>query len=94
MRTMRTLLDPTSERAPVERQLAPRLPGLEGRRLGLLDISKRMGDVFLDRLAELLEAREVEVLRFRKPTYTKPAPPDLRREIGERCEAVVVALAD
>ena len=51
-------------------------------------------DVFLDRLAGLLEARGVEVLRFRKPTYTKPAPPDLRREIGERCEAVVVALAD
>jgi hypothetical protein len=34
------------------------------------------------------------VLRFRKPTFTKPAPVDLRQEIATRCEAVVEALAD
>ena len=29
-----------------------------------------------------------------KPTFTKPAPPDVRREIAARCEAVIEALAD
>ena len=29
-----------------------------------------------------------------KPTFTKPAPPDLRKEIAARCDAVIEALAD
>jgi hypothetical protein len=88
------LLDPTSERVPAERRPAPRLARLEGRTVALLDISKPRGNVFLDRLDELLAGRGVEVLRFRKPTYTKPAPADLRHEIATRCDAVVEALAD
>jgi hypothetical protein len=36
----------------------------------------------------------VEVERFRKPTYTKPAPADLRQQIRLQCEAVIEALAD
>ena len=32
--------------------------------------------------------------RYRKPTFTKPAPPDLRQEIAVHCDAVVEALAD
>ena len=88
------LLDPTSERQPVVRQRVPRPSSLEGLTVGLLDISKPRGDVFLDRLEELLTARGVEVLRFRKPTFTKPAPADLRHEIAVRCDAVVEALAD
>jgi hypothetical protein len=88
------LLDPTSERRPVARQRVDRPPSLEGLTVGLLDISKPRGDVFLDRLEELLTGRGVEVLRFRKPTFTKPAPADLRHEIAVRCDAVVEALAD
>ncbi len=88
------LLDPTSERRPAERQRLTRPESLEGLTVGLLDISKPRGDVFLDRLEELLAGRGVEVLRFRKPTFTKPAPADLRREISVRCDAVVEALAD
>ncbi len=88
------LLDPTSERQPAARRRVSRPASLEGLTVGLLDISKPRGDVFLDRLEELLSARGVEVLRFRKPTFTKPAPIDLRREISVRCDAVVEALAD
>lgn len=62
--------------------------------MALLDISKPRGDVFLDRLAAGLSARGVEVLRYRKPTFAKPAPADLRHEISVRCEAVIEALAD
>jgi hypothetical protein len=88
------LLDPTSERQPATRGRVARPASLRGLTVGLLDISKPRGDVFLDRLEELLEGRGVEVLRFRKPTFTKPAPADLRQEVASRCEAVVEALAD
>jgi hypothetical protein len=91
---MSVLLDPTSERVPAHRPAAPRLHAIEGRTVALLDISKPRGDVFLDRLEEALSARGVEVLRYRKPTFAKPAPADLRHEISVRCEAVIEALAD
>jgi hypothetical protein len=91
---VRIVLDPTSERAPAARAASPRLDSLHGRRVGLLDISKPRGDVFLDRLEELLAGRGAIVARYRKPTFTKPAPVDLRQEIATHCEAVIEALAD
>ena len=50
--------------------------------------------MFLDRLEQQLTGRGVSVLRFTKPTFTKPAPIDLRQEIAMRCDAVIEALAD
>ena len=88
------LLDPTGERAPSTRTLLPRPPSLQGRTVGLLDISKARGDVVLDRLAALLEADGVVVRRYRKPTFARVAPVDLRHEIAEQCEVVIEALAD
>ncbi len=90
----RILLDPTSERAPALRERLPRLESLDGRTIGLLDISKPRGDLFLDRLEQHLRERGAEVKRFRKPTFTKPAPTDLRGQIAEQCDAVIEALAD
>ena len=92
-----TVLDPTGERAALA-QAHPRRtrPGtLDGLRIGLLDISKPRGDVFLDRLEQrLVERLGAEVTRYRKPTFTKPAPADLRAEIAEHCHVVIEALAD
>jgi hypothetical protein len=62
--------------------------------VGLLDISKPRGDIFLDRIQLHLERGGARVVRFRKPTFAKNAPPDLRLEIAEKCEAVIEALAD
>ena len=90
----RLVLDPTHERAPAQRERLPRLASLAGQRVGLLDISKARGDVFLNRLEERLRDRGAEVVRYRKPTFTKPAPPELRQEIAVHCDAVVEALAD
>jgi hypothetical protein len=90
----RSLLDPTSERQPGTRERVSRPGSLEGRTVALLDISKPRGDVFLDRLAELLAARGIAVERFAKPTFTKPAPVDLRHEIASKCDVVIEALAD
>lgn len=91
---MTYLLDPTGERTPTARVLLARPAGISGRTVGLLDIAKARGDVFLDRLEELLRERGATVLRFAKPTFTKPAPVDLRHEIATKCEVVIEALAD
>ena len=91
---MTILLDPTSELVPTERARALRLSTLDGQTIGLLDIAKPRGDIFLDRLEERLEGEGAKVIRYKKPTFTKPAPIDLRHEIAEKCDAVVEALAD
>jgi hypothetical protein len=90
----RTVLDPTSERNPAHRERLARPDSLSGLKVGLLDISKARGNVFLDRLEEQLTARDVTVMRFAKPTFTKPAPIDLRHEIATTCDVVIEALAD
>lgn len=88
------LLDPTSESRPLVRPRAERLSSLEGRVVGLINISKPRGDVFLDRLGELLTERGVEVRHYVKPTHAKPAPSTVVTAVVEECEAVVEALAD
>ncbi len=92
---MTTILDPTDERVPVERQLTPRSGEVSGI-VGLLDIRKPRGDVFLDRLDEQLQTKlpGVEIRRYTKPTFTKPCPDDLRLQIKDECDFVVEALAD
>lgn len=91
---MRTVLDPTGERQQSARELLPRPSSLGGRTVGLLDISKPRGNVVLDRLEELLTADGAVVRRYRKPTFARTAPVDLRHEIAEQCEVVIEALAD
>ena len=92
---MVTILDPTDERVPVRRTLAPRPEELTGT-VGLLDISKPRGNVLIDRLEQRLRERlpNVTFNRYSKPTFTKPAPEDLRRRIAEECGFVIEALAD
>lgn len=90
----RIVLDPTSERSPEMKARLPRLGGLDGVTIGLLDISKPRGDRFLDRIEQHLTQRGATVERFCKPTFTKPAPIDLRQQIATRCDAVIEALAD
>jgi hypothetical protein len=90
----RVLLDPTSERAAAARERAARPASIAGATVGLLDISKPRGKVFLDRVEELLVARGLKVERYAKPTFTKPAPADLRHEIATKCDLVIEALAD
>ena len=90
----RIVLDPTGERSEATRELSARPGSLEGLTVGLLDISKARGDVFLDRVDAALADRGIATKRYRKPTFTKPAPTDLRAEIARECGAVVEALAD
>ena len=89
------ILDPTDERAAIGRQLATRSEQLQGT-LGIVDIAKPRGDVFLDEIERLIRGRlpTLDVIRLKKPTYTKPSPMSLRDEVGARCQAVIQALAD
>ena len=91
---VRVVLDPTGERAAATRPLAARPASLDGLTVGLLDISKPRGNVFLDRLEQHLAGRGLRVVRYSKPTFTKPAPTDLRHEISVTCDVVIEALAD
>ncbi len=89
-----TVLDPTGEQTPVARERVARLATLDGVTVALLDISKPRGDVFLDRIEARLHERGVATKRYAKPTFTKPAPVDLRHQIARECGAVIEALAD
>jgi len=90
----RVVLDPTGERTVPDRARTTRPASLDGLTIGLLDISKARGDVFIDRLDTLLQERGLSTARYRKPTFTKNAPIDLRHEIATRCDVVIEALAD
>ena len=92
---MSTILDPTDEREPVGRQRSRRPEQISGT-VGLLDISKPRGNVLLDRLEELIGERlpEVEVRRYMKPTFTKPAPDELLRKMAGEVDFVIEGLAD
>jgi hypothetical protein len=88
------LLDPTSEQTPTARERLPRPDRLRGLTVGLLDISKPRGDVFLDRLDTLLTERGITVKRYMKPTVAKPAPLLLRQQIVGEVSLVIEGLAD
>lgn len=92
--TTRGLLDPTAEQAPSTRTLLPRPPSLAGLTIGLLDIAKARGDLFLDQIEVRLRQRGLEVRRYRKPTYARVAPVELKQTIATECDVVVEALAD
>ena len=89
-----TVLDPTDETTVPQRERVPRPESLTGLTVGLLDISKPKGDHFLDQLETRLVDLGAKVNRYAKPTFTKPAPVDLRHEIATSCDAVIEALAD
>ena len=92
---MTTILDPTDERVPVARSLTPRPEAIRGN-VALLDIAKPRGNVLLDRLEERLAERlpGVTLNRYAKPTFTKPAPAALRRDIRADNDFLIEALAD
>ncbi len=93
---MTKLYDPT---APARREtatLAPRIADLRGKTIGLLDISKAKGNIFLDHIEARLNAelQPGSIMRRTKPTFARPAPEDLRADLIEHCDCVIEALAD
>ena len=89
------VFDPTAEDAPATNPEAARLTSLEGRTIGLLDNSKFRVRELLDHVETILRARfgVAQVLRFRKPDASRPAPPEMWVDI-QRCEAIIAAVGD
>jgi acetolactate synthase regulatory subunit len=88
------LLDPTAETSPVVQSRIARVPSLEGRTIGLLDIAKPRADEFLDRIDEVLRERGFTVKRYRKRAFMERASTELKQQIRRECDAVIEALAD
>ena len=88
------LLDPTAEQKAAERGRLDRPISLHKRTIGLLDISKARGDIFLDRLEERLNERGWQTKRYKKPTFARVAPTALKQQIATECDVLIEALAD
>lgn len=91
---MSALLDPTSERSPTIRPRLARPDRLDGLTIGIVDISKPRGNIFLDQIDARLQERGIATRRYMKPTMTRPAPLPLRQQIGTEVQAVIQGLAD
>lgn len=94
MTSQTVLLDPTAEDTAATRPRLKRPQKLDGLTVGLLDISKPRGDIFLNRLEELLVERQIKVKRFIKPTFTRVAPVELKQQMAGEVDLVIEGLAD
>lgn len=91
---MTTILDPTAERSVAMRPRLARPEKIDGMRIGLLDIAKTKGDIFLDRMEQQLTDRGFSVTRYAKPTNARPAPTELAQQIATEVDLVIEALSD
>ena len=91
---MTVILDPTAERSLTTRPRLVRPSTLDGLKIGILDIAKARGDVFLGQLALRLRERGHAVTQYAKPTNTRPAPLPLRQQIATEVNVVIEGLSD
>ena len=89
------VFDPTDEDAAVTTTGTRRLVSLQGRTIGLLDNGKFHVRELLDHVEELLRSEYgvAQVLRFRKPDASRPAPPAIMADM-QCCEAIISAVGD
>jgi hypothetical protein len=87
-------VSPFDERRRAPEPLAPRRATLEGATVALLDITKRRGDEFLDRIETRLHERGAETFRLTKGIFSKPAEPEIVTRIAGRGDLAVEGLAD
>ena len=90
------LLDPIASNNVSDKFLSPRLDDLDGKVMGLLNISKNGSDIFLERVEELMREHFdlADVIRVTKPTFSRPAPQELITELADQCDFVIEGLAD
>ena len=78
------------------RQLAPRAKKLDGLRLAVLDNTKWNAARLLDSVVAQLgeNIRFSQINRYKKETFTKPAAPELIRDIAANSDVALIAIAD
>jgi hypothetical protein len=87
-------VSPFDERHRAAEPLAARPTSLDGASVALLDITKRRGEEFLDRIEVLLQGQGAQTFRVVKEIFSKPAGPEIVRRIANRGDLVVEGLAD
>jgi hypothetical protein len=87
-------LDPTVGREVTRIPLAPRPMDLAGATVGLLDNTKEQGNIILQTLGELLQARYgvVRVVMQRKEHYSKPAAPAIIEALAQDVHVAITAV--
>lgn len=90
------LIRPVNEATVAASSLAPRLSGLQGKRLGLLDNSKSKAGKMLETVAAILNAQYgfTDIVRHRKPSASKPAAPEAIDELADVCDLAIVGVGD
>jgi hypothetical protein len=89
------MLNPIGYGGKAEKALAPRLSSLNGKIIALVDIGFPNSNIFLDRVETLLKDRfaVAEVVRHAKPSPTRMAKPEVRKDILSRCHGVIEAVS-
>ncbi len=90
------LLDPTVDLQTVYYPISPRVSGLDGKVIGMLDNAKSNFNNLLDDLEVLLRENcpNATIIRRRKPGASTGCPPDTMRELLEKCDAIITGLGD
>lgn len=94
---LEAILSPEGSSSSKQHQLAPRrFKSLDGMRLGLLGNSKLNADAVLLAIGDLLKERyEIESVFIRsKPTFSKPADPELVDEMLRNADVIVTGIGD
>jgi hypothetical protein len=91
------ILDPTGQSEQVRAAtLTPRVQGLAGIRLGLLENRKPNAALVLQTLAAQLRAQHHvgEVSTYAKSYFGTPVEEDRAQEIAQSCDAVIAGVGD
>jgi len=88
------LYDPTAQPRTIAAQLAPRLPSLAGKRIGILDNSKANAGTLMLAVARILQERYGvgEIVKRDKPVAGPPSA-DALKALSE-CDLALVGSAD
>jgi hypothetical protein len=82
--------DPRGKRQSAGFEAAP-IPKKVELRLGVLDNTKEQADVLLARAAELLQPDRMTAVFVRKPSFSRPAPPEVLEQL-KMCDLVITGL--
>jgi hypothetical protein len=90
------IYDPQGVVEMLSKQLSKRVENIDGLRLAVLDNTKWNASRLLDSVTDLLgeSNKFAKITRYKKETFTKPAAPELVRDIAANNDIAVIAIAD
>lgn len=94
---MGVILDPTGTSEEKQKSMAPRrLQSLAGVTVGLMDSGKPRSDLVLAHIGELLQERYgvKEVVMARKPSWSRPVPPEMVDELAKKVGVIITGIGD